>query len=44
MQQSCMQEIVNKAWLQPSYNLLHATLLHSGWWPLDSVNFEILYT
>ena len=22
------------ALLQPCYNLLHATLLHSGWWPL----------
>ena len=21
--------------LQPCYNLLHATLLHSGWWALD---------
>ena len=20
---------------QPCYNLLHATLLHSGWWALD---------
>ena len=33
--------MIVSALLQPCYNLLHATLLHSGWWPLSS---EILNT
>ena len=29
--------MIVSALLQPCYNLLHATLLHSGWWPLELV-------
>ena len=40
--------MIVSALLQPCYNMLHATLLHSGWWPLhgsfDTASLQLLHT